>query len=266
MQWADIQSISAVCEGLDAIVHAAGMNARACEADPIAALEFNGLATARLAEAAIRADVSRLVYLSTAHVYARPLSGTISEDERPHNPHPYATTHLAGENAVLSACDGGRLDGTILRLSNAIGVPKAADVDCWRLLFCDLCREAIVDGTLTVRTNALQQRDFVALSDVCEAVEMVVSKSTSGLAAQIFNLGTGMSMTLLQLAALIQARAKAQFGTAPDLTELQPRTATPTLRLNIDRLRSSGFGPHCDFAAETDRMLLFCRQAFRVRA
>ena len=89
--WKVDSSLEQICNGVDVLIHAAGMNAQDCVADPVAALEFNGLATARLLASAICAGVKRFIYLSTAHVYASPLVGTINEDTCPRNLHPYAT-------------------------------------------------------------------------------------------------------------------------------------------------------------------------------
>ena len=74
-------------EGVDVIIHAAGMNAQDCAADPVAALDVNGVATARLVEAASRAGVKKFIYLSTAHIYASLLVGTITEETLPRNPY-----------------------------------------------------------------------------------------------------------------------------------------------------------------------------------
>lgn len=262
MPWADPVALATTCEGIDVIVHSAGMNAADCQANPVGALEFNGVTTARLAEAAIQAGVARLIYVSTAQVYARPLAGSISEATLPTNPHPYATTHLAGENALLSACDGTRLDGTIIRLSNALGAPTSEAVNCWMLLFCDLCRQAVVDGTLTLRTNALQQRNFIPLGDVCTALELLLGTSTGELGAQVFNVGGNTSMTLLALAQLIQARCGILFNVMPALKQLQPREVTSPLHYDTTRLRGTGFVPSGDFYGETDQMLRFCQRAF----
>jgi UDP-glucose 4-epimerase len=262
MPWADTVALATACEGMDVIVHSAGMNASDCQANPVAALEFNGLTTARLAAAAIQAGVSRFLYVSTAQVYARPLAGFLSEATLPTNPHPYATTHLAGENALLSACDGQRLDGTIVRLSNALGAPTSESVNCWMLLFCDLCRQAVVDSTLTLRTNALQQRNFIPLSDVCTALELLLGTSTGELGAQVFNVGGDTSMTLLALAHLIQARWGILSNTAPALKQLQPQETTSPLHYDITRLRGTGFVPSGDFSGETDQMLQFCQRSF----
>ena len=62
-QWGDECAIQNSCEGVDVIVHAAGMNAQDCAADPIAAYDFNGVATKRLVEAASRVGVKKFIYL-----------------------------------------------------------------------------------------------------------------------------------------------------------------------------------------------------------
>src|SRR3546814_17036700 len=105
------------------------MNAQNCAANPVEALEFNGVATARLVQAAARVGIRRFIYLSTAHVYCAPLTGTITEDTCPRNLHPYATSHLAGENAVLSAVQAGEISGMVLRLSK-IGRASCGESVC----------------------------------------------------------------------------------------------------------------------------------------
>ena len=49
--WNDTLSLERICKGVDVIVQAAGINSQDCVANPVSALEFNGLATARLVAA-----------------------------------------------------------------------------------------------------------------------------------------------------------------------------------------------------------------------
>ena len=95
--WHSDNSLESICKNIDIIIQAAGMNANDSAKDPIGALHSNGVATLRLLTAACRAGVKRFVYLSTAHIYADPLVGVISENTCPKNLHPYATSHFAGE-------------------------------------------------------------------------------------------------------------------------------------------------------------------------
>ena len=257
-------SLEQICNGVDVVIHAAGMNAQDCVADPVAALEFNGLATARLLEAAIRAGVKRFIYLSTAHVYASPLVGTITEDACPRNLHPYATSHLAGENVVLRACQREQIEGIVLRLSNAYGAPMHKGVNCWMLLANDLCRQAVQGGKMVLRSSGLQQRDFIAITLVCNVIERLSSRDIDALLLGVFNVGSGVSQSVLELAQLVQRRCKLVLGFEPDL--LRPETGAgeriEQLVYLPDRLAKMGVSLDLDNNKEIDGLLVFCNASF----
>ena len=103
INWDEISSLREACSGVEVVIHAAGVNSAGCAFDPIAALMFNGVATARLVAAACQESVPRFIYCSTVHVYGNPLVGSVTEDTCPKNYHPYATSHLAGEHSVIGA-------------------------------------------------------------------------------------------------------------------------------------------------------------------
>lgn len=264
--WVDGRALERICSGIDVVVHAAGMNAQDCAVDPVAALEFNALATARLLASASRAGVKRFVYLSTAHVYASPLIGTITEDTCPRNLHPYATSHLAGENAVLSAkqCDG--IEGIVLRLSNAFGVPAHKDVNCWMLLVNDLCRQAVTERKLVLRSAGLQRRDFVVLHDVVRAISHVIDLNAGQVADGVFNVGGAWAPRVIDMVDLIQARCLALLGFAPDVISPAPNDSDVTFDLDfrVGRLLASGFELSGNVVAEIDATLLLCRETFGV--
>ena len=256
-RWEDPGALLAACANVDVLVHAAGMNAPDCAADPVGALQFNGVATTRLAQAAARAGVRRVVYLSTAHVYASPLAGTLDESACPRNMHPYASSHLAGENGVLQSAHGGA-EAVVVRLSNACGVPVTANTNCWMLLFNDLCREAVVHRRLTLRSDPRQMRDFISMTDAVRAIEWLAEQS--GAVEGVFNVGAGRSMTLLAMAQAVAVGCDRVLGFTPEFC-LPPTTgATPaSLDFRIDRLLATGFVLEDALATEIDATLRFCR-------
>jgi UDP-glucose 4-epimerase len=262
--WKVDRSLEQICNGVDVVIHTAGMNAQDCVADPVAALEFNGLATARLLSAAIRAGVKRFIYLSTAHVYASPLVGTITEDACPRNLHPYATSHLSGENVVLSACQREQIEGIVLRLSNAFGAPMHKGVNCWMLLANDLCRQAVQGGKMVLRSSGLQQRDFISITQVCRVIEHLSSRDIDALLSGVFNVGSGVSQSVLELAQLVQRRCKLVLGFEPDL--LRPETGAgeriEKLVYQPDRLAKMGVSLDFDNTIEIDGLLVFCHASF----
>lgn len=264
IKWDDDRALEHRCNGVDVVIQAAGMNAQDCAADPVAALAFNGVATTRLVAAASRAGVQRFIYLSTAHVYASPLVGTITEDSCPRNLHPYATSHLAGEHAVLSASQRGQIQGIVLRLSNAFGAPMHKDVNCWMLLVNDLCRQAVQTRKLGLQTSGLQQRDFVGMSEVCRVVEYLASCNGEALQPSIFNVGAGVSQTVLEMAQLIAQRCNQVLGFEPVLQRKEGGADEQYEKLiyRAESLAKIGFNMGFDKAAEIDRLLMFCQSSF----
>lgn len=263
-EWDDERALARICAGFDVVVHAAGMNSQECAANPVAALAFNGLATARIFSAAGRANVKRFIYLSTAHVYARPLKGSISEDNCPLNKHPYATSHLAGENAVLGGGQGGQVEGIVMRLSNAFGAPMHKGVNCWMLLVNDLCRQAVITRRLVLQSAGLQRRDFVTIHDVSRAVSHMLTLSKEQISAGVFNMGGAWAPRVVEMAELIQARCSAVFGFLPDIVSPSPidGEVTSDLTFDVTRLRTSGYELTGHVEAEIDATLLFCRENF----
>lgn len=262
--WNDERALEQICCGVDVVIQAAGMNAQDCAANPVAALEFNGLATARLLGAASRVGVKRFIYLSTAHVYASPLVGTITEDTCPRNLHPYAASHLAGENAVLNVGQRGQIEAIVLRLSNAFGVPVHKDVNCWMLLVNDLCRQAVQSGKMVLHSSGLQQRDFIALTDVTRAVMHCLDIPKSECGDGLFNLGGARAMRVIDLANHIAQCCGEMLGYVPPI--LRPQASAgeknPPLTYQIGKLLATGFNLRGNLDEEINDTLRLCMTAF----
>ena len=262
--WDDETTLKHCCKDVDVIIHAAGMNAQDCAADPVAALTFNGLATARLVVAASQVNVKKFVYISTAHVYKSPLVGVITEETCPQNLHPYATSHLAGEHVILSAHARGELRSIVLRLSNAFGVPMHKDVNCWMLLVNDLCKQAVQTRKLVLQSSGLQHRDFIGLTEVCRITEKIIDSDWSR-QANIFNVGAGVSQSAIEMAQLIQQRCAEVLGFTPVLQHKQSEVDErhPTLTYQTDNLNTLGLSCKSQTnIVEIDRLLQFCQTTF----
>jgi UDP-glucose 4-epimerase len=264
LAWDDDATLVQACKDVDVVIHAAGMNAQDCAADPVAALAFNGLATARLVAAATRVGVKKFIYLSTAHIYSSPLVGYISEETCPRNLHPYATSHLAGEHMVLSANSRNEIQGIVLRLSNSFGAPMHKDANCWMLLVNDLCKLAVEKRKLVLKTSGLQQRDFIGLDEVCRVTEKIAVANLASRQINIFNVGSGVSQTVLEMAQLIQQRCAKMFGYYPSLERVHSglEESPPPLTYAVKGLNLVDIScENSDKTLEIDRLLNFCHVA-----
>jgi UDP-glucose 4-epimerase len=162
-----------VCRGMDAVVHCAALSAAESEADPSAALLVTGHGTRNVLASAAAHCVARFVYLSTFHVYGPPPE-LITEQTPPRPSSDYALTHLMGETYCRQFAQTAGVPAAVLRLSNGYGAPLFAWADCWTLAANDFCRRAVLDGEIVLKTAGKQSRDFVAIPDIVQAVDLML--------------------------------------------------------------------------------------------
>ena len=263
IDWKNDQLLDQLTNQVEIIVHMAGMNAQDCAVHPTEALEVNGIATARLIQSAIRQGVKRFIYLSTAHVYSSPLTGTITEKDCLNNLHSYATSHRAGEDVLRSAHQCKEIEGVVIRLSNAYGPPTHADADCWMLLVNDLCHQVVTTKRMVLRSSGLQLRDFITLSDFCSAVEHLLELPLESLNDGLYNVG-GSVTRVIDMAEIIQARCLRVFGFRPEIIypDSIKKEVSPGLEYCTNKLLATGFSIRNDQLSEIDSTLYFCNEFF----
>ena len=244
--------------GASAVVHLAGHNEVVAAVDPDRALAETVLASRRVADAAAAAGVRRLVYVSTVHVYgARIVDGAELDEEIPAEPRStYAIARLASEHLLAQAAAAG-VAVTVLRLTNAVGAPAHVDVNRWTLVASDLCRQAATEGSLTLRSSGEQWRDFVSLDDVCRI--LAACCQPGGPPPGTYNLGSGHSLTVLQLARLVQDAFEARTGQRPPLhapAHAGPRPDPWCIR--VERLAKHGLTAESPLRDSIGELVAFC--------
>ncbi len=254
----NLKTLSKALDGVHTVVHLAALNAHECSADEALAERINVGGTRRLVDLAAKRNVQRIVYLSTAHVYASPLQGLITEETPTTNLHPYAATHRRAEDLVLE----GAVPATVIRLSNAFGPPCHAGVNCWMLLVNDLCRQAVTQRKLMLRGNGLDQRDFVSLSNVTNGFKHLLNLPQNLWNGEIFNFGSGKSCSVIEMAELIAERCQELFGFRTRIKLGAGEDNYPSLSFSNQRFASTGFSFVDDSVAEIDATLHFCKVHF----
>lgn len=250
-----------VFAGADAVVHLAGPNEVVTASDPIGALTSAVSAANAVATACANSGVRRLVYVSTMHVYGAALTpgAHITERTLPEPRHPYAIARLTCEHVISTAARD--VEVVILRLTNAVGAPVSVDIDRWTLVANDLCRQAVVDGSLRLLTDGQQWRDFVALDDVCR---IVLSAASTELPAGTYNLGSGRATQVRQLAIIVKEQAAA-LGLGELPLEAPAPSADPTAPYLIDvsKLANLGLVSATPLGQAVADILGFCKDQWR---
>jgi UDP-glucose 4-epimerase len=255
----DINSLSKACDKVDCVIHLATINAKKSQDNPQLAINVNGIGTCNLIQSSVKSGVRYFLYFSTAHIYGSPLEGTIDESSSPKPLHPYAITHRLAEDFLLESIYKKIIKGGIFRLSNSVGLPLIKEADCWTLFVNDACKQAVDDQQIIIHSNPNIERDFIPVDSVCKATEYFLSSYTTS-DYPVFNVGSGISYTLLQIAEIIANRCEIFFGFCPKITLHDDSVFQNTkLEYKVGKLTAEmGFVMNNNLEQAIDEVLRFC--------
>ncbi len=190
----DETAVRAAMEGVDIVFHQAALVSvdRSIEA-PEESHAINVDGTLTVLEAA-RAEDARVVVASSAAVYGDPESVPITEAHRTKPLSPYGLTKLTVDEYARLYHDLYGLETVALRYFNVYGPRQSGEYAGVISVFRD---QAAKGGPLTVHGDGSQTRDFVHVADVVRANCLAATTDATG---QAYNVGTGTSISIRQLA------------------------------------------------------------------
>ncbi len=168
--------------------------------DPAYYLAVNVQGTLNILKKCLEKQIPRLLYASSMHVYGQPMQIPTSETA-PCNPLSYyGITKYAAERFVHRTAERGDLDFafnvTSFRMFNVYG-PRQSLNNPYQGVVGVFIGNLIRNEPLILYGSGHQSRDFIYIDDVIEAwIAAVDAPETYG---QIFNLGIGKDMTILEL-------------------------------------------------------------------
>jgi UDP-glucose 4-epimerase len=193
----DAGLVSRCMEGMDAVVHLAAVaSVQASIDDPIRTHQVNFDGTLNLLEASHRYGVKRFLYACSAAVYGDTASIPVSEDIAPNPLSPYAVDKLTGEYYLLHYHRKYNLAATSFRFFNIYG-PRQDPSSPYSGVISIFMDRLQRNQPVTVFGEGAQTRDFVYVADLAELLARAVH-GTVGVGG-VFNVGTGMRHSLLQL-------------------------------------------------------------------
>jgi UDP-glucose 4-epimerase len=167
--------------------------------------EQNGGGTLAVLEAATAAGVGRVVFSSTAAVYASS-DEPVTEDSPTVPANPYGETKLTGEWMLRAQAATGALRGVSLRYFNVAGAasPELADAKGGNVVPMVLDRieagEAPrVFGDDYPTRDGTCVRDYIHVSDVATAHLAALDALSEGPAYRVYNIGTGTGTSVREL-------------------------------------------------------------------
>ncbi len=196
----DPSDCRAACEGVSQVLHQAAVPSvpRSIE-DPLGSFGSGPTATMNLLEAARLAGVSRVVFAASSSAYGDTEELPKHEAMLPNPLSPYAAGKLAGEHYIRVYARTMGLDGVSLRYFNVFG-PRQDPSSPYSGVI-SLFNKLMGQGTRPViHGDGGQTRDFTYIDNVVQA-NLLALDSEVPLRGEVFNVGTGEQVSLLDLVA-----------------------------------------------------------------
>lgn len=168
--------------------------------NPKAYFYTNVEGTLNVLEAAKKAGCKKFIYAASASCYGKE-SGAWNE-VHPCNPaYPYALTKYLGEQLVLHWAKVYKIPAISLRLFNVYGLRSRTD-GVYGAMFGTFLAQIANNEPVTIIGDGTQERDFVHISDVVNALIMAADSNLDG----VYNVGSGDSISINKIAELLGAK------------------------------------------------------------
>ena len=141
------------------------------------------------------------------------------------------------------------------------------DINCWMLLVNDLCKQVVLTHKMILKSNGLQERDFISISQVCKTIEQLVFIDHQSAQSSIYNIGSGDAQSVISMAELISYRCLKVLGFKPSINFKKGASDNNSLRDKLyyrsDKLDALGIKYSNEVKVEEiDNLLLFCQSKF----
>jgi UDP-glucose 4-epimerase len=232
---ADPGVLEPALDGVDAVVHLASQTGVLPSVeDPARDFEGSAMTTFRVLDACRRAGIARVVFASSGAAVGD-VTPPIHENIVPRPLSPYGAGKLAGEAYVQGFAGSFGMETTALRFSNVYG-PYSLHKDNAIPNFIKRCLKG---ERLEVYGDGSQTRDFIHVHDLCDGIIAAVTADEIG--GEIFQLGTSVETSVVELARLIQEVTSAEVD-----VDFEERRAGEVYKSCVDISKAQrllGFSP-----------------------
>ena len=190
-----------------------------------------------LLEAARKHGIERFVQISTDEVYGSTESGFFKEDDTLMPSSPYSASKAGADRLVYSYYVTYKLPIVITRSSNNFGPYQYPEK-----LISLFTTNALDNKPLPIYGDGQNIRDWLFVTDNCEAIDVVINKASIG---DVYNIGGGNEKTNLEITKFILQKLK-----KPDtlMTFVKDRMGHDRrYALDISKIRSLGWEPKHTF-------------------
>lgn len=247
----DIRNADALVNALDQVDfvlhHAALISVAESMEKPQETAEINVQGTVNVLEAARKNQVKRVVFASSAAVYGTRPELPYTENTPIDCQSPYAWSKQAGAELCQLYTKAYGVEAVALRYFNVFG-PGQNPNSAYAAVIAKFMQLAAANQPLGIDWDGLQSRDFVNVKDVVQANLLA---ATQGKPGEIYNVASGRTYTLLELADTIEqvsGRKLARVSRPKRPGDVHESSA------DISKIRAIGFVPSVSLKEGLEQM------------
>jgi dTDP-glucose 4,6-dehydratase len=227
-----------VIKGVDSIVNfAAETHVDRSISNPYSFIESNVIGTYTILDTMLKVNSdARLVHISTDEVYGDIEIGSFKEEDTLRPSSPYSATKASSDMLVLAYVRTYGLNAVITRCTNNYGSYQSPE----KLIPKAIIR-AVMDKKIPIYGTGKNVRDWIYVSDHCEAINLVLEEGEKG---GIYNIASGEEKSNLELVSTIL-----ELMGKKDLLEFVEDRPGHDVRYSLDssRIRMLGWKPRRKF-------------------
>jgi UDP-glucose 4-epimerase len=195
----DYEKLQKSCIGFDFIIHLA---AKSDVADsvlhPEITNEVNVAGTENVLKCCIENKIKKIIFASSAAVYDQSKI-PIKENAKTNPLSPYGKSKLVAEQKIKEISQKFGIDAISLRMFNVYGKGQN---DQYAGVISKFIKNISKGTPIVINGDGKQTRDFVSIFDVVTAFDCAI-KNIEGKKGDVFNIGTGNSISINELAKMI---------------------------------------------------------------
>jgi UDP-glucose 4-epimerase len=201
---ADFAVCRRAAEGVNYVFHQAAIpSVPRSVREPLASHESGPTATINMLEAARLAGVRRFMFAASSSAYGDTTELPKHEAMLPKPLSPYAAGKLAGEHYVRVYAETMGLDGVCLRYFNIFG-PRQDPSSPYSGVISIFIKKMSQGQPTVIYGDGTQTRDFTYVTNAV-AANLAAMRHPEPLGGDVFNVGSGQSISLLDLVASLNA-------------------------------------------------------------
>ena len=199
----DILDYSKVCDSMknmELVIHlAAQISVEDSIVNPENTMKINVRGTQNLLKSCIENKIQNFITASSAAVFGHQSDMPLTEESSKNPISPYGKSKLMMEAKILEFSKQHKLNSIILRFFNLYGDGQSSQYAGVITKFLENIKK---NTNLEIYGTGKQTRDFIHVDDAINSFDLAI-KNIHGKVGKIYNVGSGTSTTILELAQLL---------------------------------------------------------------